>query len=194
MRIAPKPEHLAALPGSAVERDSGELSPTRLSHGLRVLLVAPDATDRDRIGGWLEGVGHEVLGCPGPGAPDYTCVGSRGGDCPLAEAADVVVLDLDLQSDAALVGTPSWQLLDYYVGRGHPVLAIESLDQIGRFFLDDRVVTLDRPVDRNDLLEAINYLSDRRPSVADIGTFRMTPRRRVHRPLGKTEIQTMGCP
>lgn len=161
---------------------SNFLSPIPRDQGVRVLLVAADAAGRDRLGGWLTEEGHDVIQCPGPGAPDYTCLGGRGQDCPLAIAADVVILDLNLASDAVLAGTPSWRLLDYYLARGHPVVAIAGPEQMGRFFLDDRVVTLDRPVDRDAVIEALDAASTRRSSSAEIGTFRLTPRRRVHRP------------
>lgn len=161
---------------------SSFIAPDPRAQGIKVLLVAADAAGMERIGAWLSEEGHEVIECPGPGSPDYTCLGGKGKDCPLAKAADVVVLDLNLASDAVLAGTPSWRLLDYYIQRGHPVVAISGPDQMGRFFLDDNVVSLDRPVDREAVLSAVDQLSGKRSTVTDIGTFRLTPRRRVHRP------------
>lgn len=145
-------------PGFFVEWQIDEFSPAESSPPRKVLLIAAEPATRERLGGWLASEGHDVIECPGPTAPEYTCIGSRGGDCRLAKAADVVVLDLNLDSDAAMTGTPSWQLVDYYVERGHPVIAISGLDQMGRFFLDDRVITLDRPVDREGLLRSVNIL------------------------------------
>ncbi|MCA1840002.1 MAG: hypothetical protein ABR507_02630 [Actinomycetota bacterium] len=147
-------------------------------HGVKVLLVTADADGRQHIGGWLSEEGHEVMECPGPSAPDYTCLGGRGKDCPLANAADVVVVDLNLASDAMLAGTPSWRLVDYYLGLGHPVVTIAGPNQMGRFFLDDRVVKLDRPVERGTLLAAIDYVSRQHSKVDQIGTLRLTPRNR----------------
>lgn len=163
-------------PGFFVEWQVDEFSPVKSSPARKVLLVAAEPATRERLGGWLASEGHDVIECPGPTAPEYTCIGSRGGDCPLAKAADVVVLDLHLDSDAAMTGTPSWQLVDYYVGRGNPVIAITGLDQMGRFFLDDRVTTLERPIERRTLLKAVERVTHKRSSVVEIGTFRWTPR------------------
>lgn len=143
---------------------------------LRVLLVEADAAARERIGKWLSQDGYDVIECPGPSAPDYTCLGSRGMDCPLAKAAAVVVLDLSLSSDAVMAGTPGWRLVDYYIGRGLPVVAISGAEQMGRFFLDDRVISLDRPADRDSVIAAVKYLAGKRGSVAEIGMLGLTPR------------------
>jgi hypothetical protein len=70
-----------------------------------VLIVDRDVDTRDRLEGWLEDVGFGVVVCAGPSAPEFTCVGSREGRCPLAQDADLVVLDLWLESDAAMMGT-----------------------------------------------------------------------------------------
>src|SRR5204863_1565532 len=79
-----------------------------------VLIVDEDGPDRDRMGRWFERAGYEVLACPGPTTPDLTCLGGRGGPCPLVEGADLVVLDLWLQSDTLADGTSSLELLMYY--------------------------------------------------------------------------------
>ena len=52
-------------------------------------MVEPDVELRDVMGNWLEETGYDVLACPGPSTPDYTCVAGRGKSCPLADAADV---------------------------------------------------------------------------------------------------------
>ena len=77
-----------------------------------VLIVDRDADTRDRVGTWLEDAGLDVVACPGPTAPEFTCIGSRDGQCPLAQEADVIVLDLWLDSDAAMVGTRARSLVD----------------------------------------------------------------------------------
>ena len=145
------------------------------SHCLKILLVTPRAATRERIGDWLIAEGHEVIECPGPSAPDYHCLGGLGLECPLAKGSDLVVLDLNLASDAVGIGTPSWKLVDYYLETGHRVVAIAGPEQVDQFFLDDRVVTLDEPIDATTLIEAIDYLS-KKPSIADAGAFR--PQRR----------------
>ena len=57
------------------------------------LIVDRDPDLRDRVGGWLEDEGLDVVACPGPTAPEYTCIGSMDGHCPLAQEADLVVLE-----------------------------------------------------------------------------------------------------
>ena len=66
-----------------------------------VLLVESDPVERERLAAALEGDGFEVVLCPGPTAPDYTCVGGRVGRCPLATDGCVVV-DTDQDGDAAV--------------------------------------------------------------------------------------------
>ena len=120
-----------------------------------VLVVEPDEDVRDRIGEWLEGEGFEVAGCPGPLGPDYSCVGSRSWMCPLERDADVVVLDLALASDLAMEGTPSEELLAYYVWKGHHVVAlahgVESLRSVDR----DQVAVIPLPPTRAAVVAAV---------------------------------------
>jgi hypothetical protein len=79
-----------------------------------VLNVDRDPDTRDRVGRWLEDAGLDVVACPGPTAPEFTCIGSRDGHCPLAQKADLIVLDLWLDSDAAMIGTRAWNLVRFY--------------------------------------------------------------------------------
>jgi hypothetical protein len=123
-----------------------------------VLLVEPGERDRDQLGAWLEEAGFETLVCPGPSAPEYTCVASSGQGCPLARSADIVVLDLWLDSDRVMRGTSSRQLLRYYIRAGRPVVALmyrpdrARLDQL---FLTDPVTWIDWPADRRELVETV---------------------------------------
>src|SRR6266540_3313539 len=91
---------------------------------ITVLLVEPEKELRERLGSWLEGDGFEVMVCPGPGRPDYTCVGTSRGACPLLDAASIVVMDLALPGDDVMRGTSRWDLLSSYVGADRPVVAI----------------------------------------------------------------------
>jgi hypothetical protein len=76
-----------------------------------VLLVEADAEERIRFGTWLEEAGFDLLTCPGPVEPDYTCIGGRTGACPLAAEASIVVLDMSLDSEVVM-GTAAEDLLD----------------------------------------------------------------------------------
>jgi hypothetical protein len=107
-----------------------------------VLLVESDEGEREWLGAALEGAGYQVIACPGPTAPDYTCIGGRKGYCPLLERADVVVLDPWLAGDEIGVGTSPDELLALYTGSGRTVVAIDAvrLDPVAR----GSVIRLDR--------------------------------------------------
>jgi hypothetical protein len=120
------------------------------------LVVESDDDERRRISTWLEDEGFtDVMFCPGPGAPDYTCVGGRGASCPLPNAADVVVVDLRLGSDEMLTGTPGWQLMLYYIELGKKVVAISGHEDSVRPRSDDQVRVVGRPLERHEFLSAM---------------------------------------
>jgi hypothetical protein len=96
---------------------------------LVVLLVESNREDRERYGAWLEDDGIEVITCPGPSAPDYSCVGSRTGACPLTSRADVVILDAALESDALSEGTSASDLVTLYTSLGKPVVGMATLSR-----------------------------------------------------------------
>src|ERR1700740_281426 len=107
---------LAGRPALGCARETRDAGKRRRSNMTKkpVLVVEHDKKERLRIGGILEGEGFGVVGCPGPRAPDYVCAGGLGLPCPIANQADVVVLDLRLGSDVLMRGTPAWELLIYY--------------------------------------------------------------------------------
>lgn len=120
-----------------------------------VLVVEPDREVRELLRRWLAGTGAEVLFCPGPRAPRYRCVGGQGGPCPLAEAADVVVLDLDLDSEVAGEGTACEELVSYYTGLGTPVVAFGPYAQVVRPYAESGVRAIGWPVRREELIKAV---------------------------------------
>ncbi len=91
-----------------------------------VLVVEADPLERERFGSWLEGAGFDVLQCPGPTEPDYTCVGVRDGACPLLEEAVVVVLDMSTESEAVMMGTAAEEILGLYLLAGTRVVVLGS--------------------------------------------------------------------
>ena len=93
-----------------------------------VLVVEPDVVERERLADALEEAGYEALLCAGPTGPDYRCIGSREGWCPLIDKADVVVLDLLLESDLTSEGASSKDLLHLYVSCGKPVVTLGPSD------------------------------------------------------------------
>jgi CheY-like chemotaxis protein len=132
-----------------------------------VLVVEQDECRRDQVGGWLEGAGFDVLACPGPSAPSYTCLASCNAPCPLAAGADVVVLDMHLAPDDALQGTPGWELLLYYLDRGRRIVVLSGPDDAMRPHSDDGVVVVRRPPDRRTLIDAVAQLAGREGGDAD---------------------------
>jgi hypothetical protein len=126
-----------------------------------VLVVEHDPVERHRIGSWLESDGFDVIECPGPGEPDYSCLGGRGEECPLAHAADVVVLDLRLASDEMMSGTPGWELLLYYVTNGKRVVALSGIEDSVHLRPDDDVSLVARPPHRQPLLDAVRDMATR---------------------------------
>jgi DNA-binding response OmpR family regulator len=125
-----------------------------------VLIVDRDPATRDRVGGWLEDDGFDVVVCPGPTAPEFTCVGSRHGRCPLAQNADLVVLDLWLESDAAMRGTRAVSLIRHYGSWGKPLVVMtDRHDGVMDRVEDLSLPTVDWPPDRRDLVETIRVMA-----------------------------------
>lgn len=129
-------------------------------HGTRtVLLVQEDDAAAERLGGWLASDGYWVLTCAGPLASTYACPGGRGEACPLADLADVVVLDTWLDSDTMMDGPPAWQLLLYYLSIGKRVVAMAAPGDPVDLASDERhVIVLRRPPEREELLSAVRAL------------------------------------
>ena len=126
-----------------------------------VLVVEADPVERTRLALALEGDGFEVLLCSGPTAPDYACVGAREGRCPLATDETVVVLDMDLDSEAAGAGTSARELLGFYLAGGHRVVSLSSR-AVG--IEDDRLLELRRHPDPDVLLTAVWWSASHKAS------------------------------
>ncbi|HEX6580773.1 MAG TPA: hypothetical protein VF195_07870 [Actinomycetota bacterium] len=129
-----------------------------MPHEGTVLLVESDDAERERLGMALEQAGYQVIACPGPTAPDYTCIGGREGYCPLLERADVVVLDPWLAGDELGVGTSSDELLALYTGSGRTVVAIDAapLDPVAR----GRMIRLDRRPGAETVVAAVRVAAE----------------------------------
>jgi CheY-like chemotaxis protein len=120
-----------------------------------VLVVEPDVFEREHLGEVLEDAGYEVITCPGPTAPDYTCMGSREGACPLLSQADVVVLDTWLASDELGVGTSSDELLELYATHGRTVIALGPGGWLRDAFASDLVVGLEEHPEDWEIVAAV---------------------------------------
>jgi hypothetical protein len=115
------------------------------------LVVAYDRAISSAIGGWLEDVGFRVELCPGPLQPDYRCIGSVEGECPLARIADLVILDAWLQSDADDRGSAALDLVGYYRTLGKPLLILDHASPTSSFFVGERVAILSWPPNRREV-------------------------------------------
>ena len=121
-----------------------------------VLLVEPDAGEREQFGSWLEAAGYGVINCPGPPGAGMVCLGQRG----LVEIADVLALDLRLVRDAAGERTPGRRLIHYYLTSGKPVILLGDTAQLGTRYRDDQVALLPRQakVSRRMFIKTIRRL------------------------------------
>ncbi len=125
-----------------------------------VLLVEPDADEREQFGSWLEAAGYGVINCPGPPGAGMVCLGQRGRACGLVEISDLLILDLRLVRDAAGERTPGRRLIHYYLSSGKPVLLLGDRGQLSKRYRDDQVTVLQRQgkVSRRRFMETIQRL------------------------------------
>lgn len=134
--------------------DTALWSDTHGMHERHVLLVEADPEERERLGRVLETAGYRVSVCPGPTAPDYTCVGGRSGECPLVHDADLIVLDMVIPGEDTFEGTPAEDLLTLYENSGRAVIALVDRD-MRRSGEDERSVLLERFPPGGDLVRAV---------------------------------------
>jgi hypothetical protein len=125
-----------------------------------VLLVEPDALERDQLGSWLEAAGYGVINCPGPPGAGMVCLGQRGRACGLVEIADLLVLDVRLVRDAVTDRTPGRRLVHYYLSSGKPVMLLGDPAQLGKRYRDDQVVVLPQggKVSRRTFIKTVQRL------------------------------------
>ena len=120
------------------------------------LIVESDEQEGERLAACLEDDGFEVTLCPGPSGPDYTCVGARTLECPLATGASVVVLDMRLDGDDLIEGTPAEELLNVYLLAGHRVIALglQPHDEV-----PGRSIRMHRHPEFEELIRAVGALA-----------------------------------
>jgi hypothetical protein len=121
----------------------------------RVLIVAADPEIGARVQATAEMDGHDVVACAGPGRPTYLCAGATDKRCPLAERADLVVVDGWLETDQARCGLPSWHLIRYYRNMGIPVLALVGPNGLPGPLNDAGVHAIARHAEPSELRQAI---------------------------------------
>lgn len=130
---------------------------------MKLLLVESEGWLGELLAGWLREEGFEVVVCPGPQGPDFSCRGMAREGCPLAHDADVVVLDLELDSDLLLCGVPAWELLHLYRRLGKRVIVLAGSEDVMRPLPGDRLAVLRRPPERETLSEAVGILVAEEP-------------------------------
>jgi hypothetical protein len=125
-----------------------------------VLLVEPDAGEREQFGSWLEAAGYGVINCPGPPGAGMVCLGQRGRACGLVEIADLLVLDLRVVRDAVTDRTPGRRLVHYYLSSGKPLMLLGDPAQLGKRYRDDQVVVAPpgRDVSRRMFIKTVQRL------------------------------------
>jgi CheY-like chemotaxis protein len=124
----------------------------------RILVVESDASARERLRSWLEVDGLHVVECGGPTAPEYTCPAGFLAHCPLTSEADVIVLNLWLESDTVLAGTPAGSVLLYYLSMDKPIVALTDGSDALIPAPQEGIAVLRRPPERTQLLRAVRGL------------------------------------
>jgi len=115
-------------------------------------------SERALIGGWLQDAGYDVLTCPGPSAPEYSCIGSRAGGCALVDPASLVVIDLSFSPDAMVRAPIGAHLLGFYLLTGKPIIALGRGDDLLADPLENQLVALERTPDRGDFLATVRSM------------------------------------
>jgi hypothetical protein len=126
---------------------------------MKVLVVESEDWLRDRLMSWVREAGAEAVTCPGPQGPGFDCAGASRYGCPLGESADLIILDLELESDLMVCGVAAWELLHYYRSLDKPVVVLSGAGDPVRPLPSDRMAILRRPPDRDELVEAIRVLA-----------------------------------
>ena len=131
--------------------------PPRPRSAATVLVVEADPRLRSRVAGWLHQAGFDVRRSPGPSAPDYRWPESTERRSTGADA-DVVVLDLWLESDTVMSGTPAAEVLIYFLSLDKPLVALTGPDDPLVPIPQRGVAVLPRPPERRALLDAVRML------------------------------------
>lgn len=126
------------------------------------LVVVPKPDRREEIAAWLED-DHDTMACPGPQGPE-ACLGLRGPRCPLAGAADLVILDMGTAEDPLGGTVAGWELLNAYLDLGLPVIALVEPGDLMMRGGRNAVIPLPRTATREQVLEALRQVEAVRAS------------------------------
>ena len=128
------------------------------SSALSVLVVSSDAGLREQVAVWVGEAGYEVITCPGPHPPGYSCIGLRGERCPLDAVADLTVLDLHPSGLALGDETGRAALVEIYQADGRPVLVLADELSSEPHAETSGAAILERTADRGALMASVREL------------------------------------
>jgi hypothetical protein len=123
-----------------------------------VLVVSSDAGLREQVAVWVGEAGYEVITCPGPHPPGYSCIGLRGERCPLDAVADLTVLDLHPSGPALGDQTGRAALVEIYQADGRPVLVLADELSSEPHAETSGAAILERTADRGALMASVREL------------------------------------
>ena len=123
-----------------------------------VLVVSSDAGLREQVAVWVGEAGYEVITCPGPHPPGYSCIGLRGERCPLDAVADLTVLDLHPSGLALGDETGRAALVEIYQADGRPVLVLADELSSEPHAETSGAAILERTADRGALMASVREL------------------------------------
>lgn len=123
-----------------------------------VLVVSGDAGLREQVAAWVDEAGYNVIMCPGPHPPGYSCIGLRGEGCPLEAAAALTVLDLHPVGPDLGDETGRAALVELYQAGGRPVLILADEQMIDPQPGTAGAAFLERTADRGALLASVQEL------------------------------------
>ena len=123
-----------------------------------VLVVSSDAGLREQVAAWVDAAGYEVITCPGPHPPGYSCIGLRGERCPLDAVADLTVLDLHPAGAALGDETGRAALVEMYQADGRPVLVLADELSSEPHAETSGAAILERTADRGALMASVREL------------------------------------
>jgi hypothetical protein len=122
------------------------------------LIVSDDAGLRQGLAARFEASGMEVMECPGPHRPDFSCVGLEGRSCALLNGADLVVVDLHPEPGGVIDTTRRAELLGHYTQEGRQVVALVDADSTNIQPLANGVVVAGRLDEPEELLDTVREL------------------------------------
>jgi hypothetical protein len=128
---------------------------TQLERRTTALVVSEDSGLQENLTQWLEDDGMEVIVCPGPRAPDFSCIGLRGEPCPLVGGADLILVDLHPEPGQLIDLTSRSELVSHYRQHGRHVVAMVDAAATLELPDTDGVAVVERLAERGTLVATV---------------------------------------